>query len=245
MARKYRGLCGRSLDVDQEERAAPFEVIVKVSIQTSAVVSRRGPCDRYLGLMSIRQFRQKEGAVYFATFTCHQWVPLFHALNAYDIVYNWMQIAHAKGYRFFGYAIMPNHAHFVIRAPEGGAINTLLGNGKRFMAYAIVQRLTTAGRLDILARLQEGLRPSDVARGQKHRVFATSTDMVELLSAKMIEQKLRCIHANPVSKKWRLADDAVEYPHSSFVFYVRGEARGAPLSPYQEFGYLGGKGAPW
>ena len=104
-------------------------------------------------------------------------VPLFRELDAYDIVYNWMHIAHEKGYRFFGYAIMPNHAHFVIRVPDGGAINTILGNGKRFMAYEIIQRLTATGRQDILARLQEGLRPSDIARGQKHRVFAPSTDL--------------------------------------------------------------------
>jgi len=38
-----------------------------------------------------------------------------------------------------------------------------------------------------------------------------------------------------VSKKWHLADDAVDYPHSSFAFYVRGEARSAPLTAYQQF----------
>lgn len=195
--------------------------------------------------MSTRKLREKDGAVYFATFTCHQWVPLFHELNAYDVVYDWMRIAYEKDYRFLGYAIMPDHAHFVIRVPEGGTINTMLGNGKRFMAYELIQRLTTAGRQDILSRLQEGLRPSDIARGQKHRVFAPSTDLVELFSGTMIEQKLKYIHANAVSKKWRLAEDAVEYPHSSFAFYVRGENRMAPLTPYQEFGFLDGKGAPW
>lgn len=195
--------------------------------------------------MSTRKLRQNDGAVYFATFTFHQWVPLFHELDAYDVVYNWMNIAHGKGYRFLGYAIMPNHAHFVIRVPEGGAINTVLANGKRFMAYELIDRLLKSGREDLLHRLAEGLRPSDIARGQKHRVFATSTDLVELFSGKMIEQKLRYIHANAVSKKWSLTDDAVEYPHSSFAFYVRGEQRDAPLTAYQEYGFLDGKGAPW
>jgi REP element-mobilizing transposase RayT len=199
----------------------------------------------YLGIMTTRTLRQKEGAVYFATFTCYQWVPLFEELKAYDLVYNWMRIAHSKGYCFLGYAIMPNHAHFVVRAPEGGAINTMLGTGKRFMAYELVERLNAMARHDLLARLQKGLRPSDIARGQQHRVFGTSTDLVELFSGKMIEQKLHYIHANPVSKQWHLADDAVEYPHSSFAFYVRGESRGVALTPYQEFGFLDGTGAPW
>ncbi|HOZ41206.1 MAG: hypothetical protein IPO05_02065 [Flavobacteriales bacterium] len=179
--------------------------------------------------MSTRKLRQKDGALYFATFSCHEWVPLFSELQKCDLVYNWMRIAHGKGYRFFGYAIMPNHAHFVIRVPDDGAINTILSNGKRFMAYELIERLNMAGRSDLLHRLQAGIRPSDAARGQKHRVFQPSTDLVELFSGTMIEQKLQYIHANPVSKKWRLADDAVEYPHSSFAFYVRGEDRGAPL----------------
>ena len=61
----------------------------------------------------------------------------------------------------------------------------------------------------------------------------------------MIEQKLHYIHANAVSKKWPLANDAVDYPHSRFACYVRGEARSAPLTAYQQFGFLEGKGAPW
>ena len=92
---------------------------------------------------------------------------------------------------------------------------------------------------------EQGVRSSDSGRGQKHRVFETSTDLIELFHARMIEQKLKYIHANPVSKKWRLADDAVEYPHSSFAFYSDGRNRDAPLDAYQEHGFLGGKGAPW
>lgn len=140
---------------------------------------------------------------------------------------------------------MPNHAHFVIRVPDGGAINTVLSNGKRFIAYEVIERLKADGRNDILTQLNSGLRPSDVARGQKHRVFETSTDLIECFSGKMIEAKLKYIHSNPISKKWRLAEDAVEYPHSSFAFYVRGEQRDAPLVAYHEYGYLDGKGAPW
>lgn len=195
--------------------------------------------------MSTRKLRNKDGATYFATFTCHRWLPLFQGTESHDLFYAWMRTGYDKGYHFLGYVILPNHVHFIIRVPEGGRLNALLANGKRFMAYAIVDRLRTAGHLGILQQLGEGVRPSDVARGQKHRVFDTSTDLIELHSGRMIEQKLRYIHANPVSKRWRLSDDAVEYPHSSLAFYVRGEHRGVPLTAYQEFGYLDGKGAPW
>jgi len=39
--------------------------------------------------MSDRKLRRKDGAVYFATFTCYAWLPLIHCVNAYDAVYNW------------------------------------------------------------------------------------------------------------------------------------------------------------
>ena len=79
--------------------------------------------------MTVRKQRNKDGAVYFATFTCYQWIPLFQLLDAYHLVYSWMHVAYGKGYRFLGYAIMPNHVHFLIRVPEGGAIKMLLGMG--------------------------------------------------------------------------------------------------------------------
>ncbi len=182
--------------------------------------------------MAVRRKREKDHAVYFGTFTCYQWIPLIKITDAYDAVYKWMHVAYGLGYRFFGYAIMPNHVHFIIRVPEGGAINTVLANGKRFLAYEIVKRLKQLGREDVLERLRAGVRESDTGRGQKHRVFETSTDLIELFHARMIEKKLKYIHANPVSKAWRLCDDAVEYPHSSFAFYSDGRNREAPLDAY-------------
>ncbi|MBK6370652.1 MAG: hypothetical protein IPF64_12755 [Flavobacteriales bacterium] len=98
-----------------------------------------------------------------------------------------MHIAHGLGYRFFGYAILPNHFHFVIRVPEGGAVNTVLANGKRFLAYDIIERSKALGLDDVLRNSSREFA-SDSARKQKHRDFATTTDLTELFDARMIEQ---------------------------------------------------------
>ncbi len=84
--------------------------------------------------------------MYFGTFSCHRWLPLIEATEGHDLVYRWMHAAHGQGYRFCGYSIMPNHVHFIIRVPDGGTLNTMLANGKRLMAYGIVQRLQEQGR---------------------------------------------------------------------------------------------------
>ncbi len=87
----------------------------------------------------------------------------------------------------------------------------------------------------IIARLRAGVRPSDAARGQEHRVFATSSDIRECFDEAMVQQKLNYMHANPVSGAWSLVDDALDYPHSSAAFYERGDACKAPVVHYDEF----------
>ena len=51
-----------------------------------------------------------------------------------------MHLAHEEGFRFLGYVILPDQVHFIIRAPEEAQLNSTLSNGKRFMAYAIMER---------------------------------------------------------------------------------------------------------
>ena len=60
-------------------------------------------------------------------------------------------------------------------------------------------------------------------RGKQHEVFQTSFDMKLCRTYKFVQQKLDYIHANPVSKKWMLANNAIEYVHSSAKFYETGE----------------------
>jgi hypothetical protein len=41
-----------------------------------------------------------------------------------------------------GFVVMPNHVHAIISFIESPqSINTIIGNGKRFMAYEIIKRL--------------------------------------------------------------------------------------------------------
>jgi len=55
---------------------------------------------------------------------------------------------------------MPNHIHALIHVnAKEETINKILANGKRFMAYEIVKRLTAIDRIDLLTVLK--LRPND------------------------------------------------------------------------------------
>lgn len=189
--------------------------------------------ERYFPFVSVRKLQRTDGAVFYCTFTCWAWLPLIERTLTYDRVYNWMHIARGKGFRVLGYVIMPNHVHLLLFAPAGPSINVLLANAKRFLAYDIITRLKNQGDHKLLEQLKAAVRSGDETRGQEHRVFITSSDIRECFDEAMIRQKLEYIHANPVSGKWSLAQNALEYPHSSMAFYERGDLTLAPIEHFE------------
>ena len=175
------------------------------------------------------RIKGEEGGVFFCTFTCYNWLPLIEAAAMYDWVYNWFVRLHNEGNEIIAYVIMPNHMHVLIQVPHGRTINRIMTEGKRFMAYAIRKRPVESGRSDLLTQLQEGVRAGDAQRGQRYRVFETSTDIKKCLNVEMVRQKVKYIHANPVKGKWALVEDVATYPHSSAAAYMTGADPKVPL----------------
>lgn len=205
-------------------------------------VSRRGPCaaleapklkggifsfrkEDYFQLVSVKATHtgERDAPLWFVTFTCYEWINLFHLSNTYSVVYSWFeylrenQIAHT-----IAYVIMPNHVHAILNLSENNVLNKVLSNGKRFMAYEIVSTLNKQNQVDLLFRLSSATTSVERKRGQKHKVFEPSFDAKEVLNEKFLYQKLDYIHNNPVSKKWMLAQSPVDYAHSSAAWYETG-----------------------
>ncbi len=88
------------------------------------------------------------------------------------------------------------------------------------MAYEIVKRLRQKDQQQILNLLSEDVSASDRRAGKLHQVFRDSFDAKEIMSDRMMLQKLDYMHSNPVSKKWRLAVDDISYLHSSARYYA-------------------------
>ncbi len=84
--------------------------------------------------MPVKQTIPYTYGTFFITFTCHQWLPLIDNVKGYELIYNWFDHLKSKGHYINGYVIMPNHIHVIISFIETGqSINTIIGNGKRFM----------------------------------------------------------------------------------------------------------------
>lgn len=149
---------------------------------------------------------------------------LFEVTNGYDAIYKWFDILKARGHYISGYVIMPNHFHGLLafRNTQGLSINTIIGNGKRFLAYEIIKRLEELNENAILDKLEKSVKKKDVRRGKLHEVFQPSFEWKNCESEKFIEQKLNYIHNNPCADKWNLVENPWDYRHSSAQYYSNG-----------------------
>ncbi|HEY3404954.1 MAG TPA: hypothetical protein VGK59_16305 [Ohtaekwangia sp.] len=186
--------------------------------------------------MSVKKSVEEYNGIFFITFTCCKWLPLFEISNGYDAVYRWFDYLKSKGHFIISYVIMPNHVHVLIafRHTGGEPINRIIGTGKRFMAYALVKKLKEANRYDLLDKLESFVTPFQKQRGKLHEVFEPSFDWRECTSEKFILQKLNYIHENPCRGKWQLADQPQNYLHSSAWFYREGVQGNYSVTSYEE-----------
>ena len=116
---------------------------------------------------------------------------------------------------------MSNHLHAIISfSTTEKPINTIFGNGKRFMAYEIVKRIKELELEERLFSMRSMVHKTDKNRGKKHEVFEPSFDWKLLESEKFIEQKLHYIHTNPIRGKNQLCVNIEEYKHSSAQQYA-------------------------
>jgi putative transposase len=171
--------------------------------------------------MAINLKHNNTYSTYFITFTCIRWISLFEITNTYDMVYHWFSILKEKNNAdIVAYAIMPNHLHVIVHFhKEGFNLNTIVGEGKRFMAYEVINHLESIGDDKMLNRLKNLTTARENKKGQLHRVFKDSFDAKAIYSLDFLLQKVNYIHNNPVSGKWTLAKNFVEYEHSSASFY--------------------------
>jgi len=185
--------------------------------------------------MPVRRNIPETSGIYSITFTCINWLSLFEIANTYSSAYNWFNVLKKEGHYIIGYTIMPNHLHAVIAfVNKNKSINTIISNGKRFMAYDIVDKLEHINNAAILTVLSNARNATEIKANTQHKVFETSFDWKHCNSDKMLEQKLNYIHSNPCKGKWNLATSPVNYIHSSAKYYLTGEQGFYPVTHYKE-----------
>src|SRR5690349_5165362 len=117
--------------------------------------------------MSTRTTHNSEASLFYITFTCYKWLPLFQLCNGYECVYKWFNCLKNKyNIQTTAFTILPNHVHCILFFPyDDYNLNKIVSNGKRFMAYELIKRLELRESTKILLQLKEGLTERHVAKG--------------------------------------------------------------------------------
>ena len=111
------------------------------------------------------------------------------------MVYNWFAVLKEKyNADVVAYVIMPNHVHIIAHFhKEGFNLNTIVANGKRFMAYEMINRLEIAANSVLLNHLKTRVTAREKKKGQLHKVFKDSFDAKAIYSHKFLMQKINYI----------------------------------------------------
>ncbi|MEO6733162.1 MAG: hypothetical protein ABIN01_18195 [Ferruginibacter sp.] len=124
--------------------------------------------------MPVKRTIPHNSGMFFITFTCHKWLSLIDTINGYDIIYKWFDHLKSKGHFINGYVIMPNHVHALISfINTTQSINTIIGNGKRFMACEIISRFEKNNETALLGQLAGGVEATRKTNKKLHATWNT------------------------------------------------------------------------
>jgi REP element-mobilizing transposase RayT len=183
--------------------------------------------------MSISNEITVQNGVFFITFTCTRWIPLFRLTDGYATVYQWFNWLRSQGHYIIAYVVMPNHVHAIIAFHTTTIpINTIIANGKRFMAYGLVKRLKEQNNVEMLEQLSGLVNRTESKRNKQHEIFEPSFDRKECRTIDFMKQKADYIHFNPCRKKLAVLPE--EYEHSSARYYFTGVQGVYPVVTYME-----------
>jgi REP element-mobilizing transposase RayT len=185
--------------------------------------------------MAVKHQFDETDEIYFVTITCFNWLNLFQITNFYTHIYDWFSFMVDSGKKIIGYVIMPNHLHLLLYIPENSEpINKVIGEGKRFMAYKMANILKEENYSELKNYLHNAVFKYERARGKKHQIFISNSDIRLCSNEDIIWEKLNYIHSNPVNGKWNLVDDFSKYIHSSASFYELNIEGIFPVTHYQD-----------
>ena len=159
--------------------------------------------------------------IYFFTATVHKWLPLLTRQNNQQLIIDYLKKLCSEGLlTVYGFVLMPNHVHIIWQQNRLNGKETPQSSFLKYTAHEFLKKLKVSG--------QSGLYEVN-ATNKKHEIWQRDSLSVEIYSRSVAVQKLQYIHFNPVSKKWLLAKDDINYYWSSARYYETGA---------DEFGFL-------
>ena len=158
---------------------------------------------------------QDPAATYFLTLQVVDWVDVFTRKTYRDVVLDSLTYCRQqKGLELYGYVIMSNHLHLMVRARNEN-LSDILRDFKKFTASQILKQIANSefeSRSEWMLK-RFGFAAQRHVRNSTYQFWTHENHAVEIISNKFIDQKLNYIHQNPVRAGW--VEEPQEYLYSS------------------------------
>jgi len=167
------------------------------------------------------------GEVYFWTDTVKDWKHLLRDKYKTIIIDTWRELVFRRLIDIYGFVIMPNHLHVIWEM--------LCKNGKE-MPYASFNKQTSHLIIkDLKANHPKVLPYFRVDEPEREfRVWKRDPLAIRMGYQKIVDQKLKYTHYNPLHERWKLVEKPELYHWSSAKFYETGIDDFGFLTHYRE-----------
>jgi len=161
-----------------------------------------------------------QNALYFITMTVIGWVDVFTKKKYKDILIDSLSYCkEEKGLEIYGYCIMSNHIHLIIRAKQNYELSNIIRDFKKHTSKTIIKSITNEpeSRKKWMLNLfnYTGLNNPN---NEKYQFWRNDNHPIELDYNAIIDQKLEYIHMNPVREA--IVENPEDYIYSSARNYA-------------------------
>lgn len=160
-------------------------------------------------------------AIHFLTFTVVGWVDVFTRKETKQIIVNSLKycIEH-KGLVIYGYVIMTNHIHLIVRCKDNGmGLSAIIRDFKKHTSKQIVKWVNTSSKesrrewMHMVFKYHAKLNSNN----SEFQVWQQNSRPKEVVLPRFARQKLNYIHYNAVREGY--VDLPEDYAYSSYRAY--------------------------
>ncbi len=153
-------------------------------------------------------------AIYFVTFQVVFWLDVFTRLSYRNIFIESLEYCRKnKHLKVFGWVIMSNHVHLILKS-DNGSLSETIRDMKKFTANRILDEIENGNESRkrwLLSEMAFAARKHK--RNSKYQLWTHENHAVELTTNEMIDQRLHYVHQNPVRSG--IVEKAEDYLYSS------------------------------
>ncbi len=165
---------------------------------------------------------EDQGSVYFLTFQVVYWIDIFTRQSYRDIILESLKYCQKnKGLEIYGWVIMSNHVHLIVRSANYQLSDTIR-DLKKFTSKEIIKEIQTGieSRRSWFLDLFSNAASKQNKNGY-FQVWKRGNHAIVLYSEHFLKQRLNYIHKNPVNAG--IVKNPIDYIYSSAIDYAGGK----------------------